>query len=257
MSRLARPLIAAGLLLATLPLAVAVAAPQWPAPIRNLEGKGLTIVEAFDAPGGMTGYAARAGNRPLTLYLTPDREHVIIGLMLDADGKNLSQEVLDATITQPDIQSAWPKLDKSNWVADGDDDAKRVIYVFTDPNCPYCHKFYEVARPWVESGKVQLRHIPVGIIKPSSPGKAAAILGADDPSAALARHEENYSRGGIEPLEDMPAELREKVAANNMLMSSLGIQGTPGLVYRNAEGKIDIHQGMPQGALREEIFGKK
>ena len=178
MSRLARPLIAAGLLLATLPLAVAVAAPQWPAPIRNLEGKGLTIVEAFDAPGGMTGYAARAGNRPLTLYLTPDREHVIIGPMLDADGKNLSQEVLDATITQPDIQSAWPKLEKSNWVADGDDDAKRVIYVFSDPNCPYCHKFYEVARPWVESGKVQLRHIPVGIIKPSSPGKAAAILGA-------------------------------------------------------------------------------
>ncbi|MES1938878.1 disulfide isomerase/thiol-disulfide oxidase [Salinisphaera sp. T5B8] len=257
MRRLARPVVAVGLLLATLPLALAAAAQQWPAPIRNIQDKGVTIVEAFDAPGGMTGYAARAGNRPLTLYLTPDGNHVIIGPMLDAEGNNLSQDILDATITQPDIQSAWPALEDANWVADGDDDAKRVIYVFTDPNCPYCHKFYEIARPWVEAGTVQLRHIPVGILKPSSTGKAAAILGADDPSAALARHEDNYSRGGIEPLDDMPGELRQQVAANNMLMSSLGIQGTPGLVYRNSDGKIGIKQGVPQGALREDILGPK
>ncbi|ERJ20443.1 Thioldisulfide interchange protein DsbG [Salinisphaera shabanensis E1L3A] len=257
MRRLARPVVALGLLLATLPLALAAAAPEWPAPIRNIQDKGVTIVEEFDAPGGMTGYAARAGNRPLTLYLTPDGDHVIIGPMLDAEGNNLSQEILDATITQPDIQNAWPALEDSNWVADGADDAERKIYVFTDPNCPYCHKFYEIARPWVEAGKVQLRHIPVGILKPSSAGKAAAILGAEDPSAALAQHENNYTSGGITPLEDMTPALRQQVAANNMLMSSLGIQGTPGLVYRDDDGEIGIKQGVPQGKLRKDIMGAK
>lgn len=257
MRRLARPVVALGLLLATLPLALAAATPEWPAPIRNIQDKGVTIVEEFDAPGGMTGYAARAGNRPLTLYLTPDGDHVIIGPMLDAEGNNLSQEILDTTITQPDIQSAWPALEDSNWVADGADDAERKIYVFTDPNCPYCHKFYEIARPWVEAGKVQLRHIPVGILKPSSAGKAAAILGAEDPSAALAQHENNYTNGGITPLEDMTPALRQQVAANNMLMSSLGIQGTPGLVYRDDDGEIGIKQGVPQGKLRKDIMGAK
>lgn len=241
------------LLVAALP---ALAQP-WPAPIRSIEAKGVTIVKQFKGPGGLTGFAARAGDRPLALYLTPDGEHVIIGTMLDAEGNNVSKPMLDEAIQPPDIQDSWSQLEQSNWVADGKDDAPRKIYVFTDPNCPYCHKFHEIARPWVEAGKVQLRHIPVGILKPTSTAKAAAILGADDPSAALRRHESNYQRGGIEPMEDIPSELRQKVATNNMLMSSLGIQGTPGLIYRDEHDKIGIKQGVPQGALRTEIMGPK
>lgn len=243
---------------AALLLAAAVAQAQpWPAPIRSIEKKGVSIVKQFEAPGGMTGFVARAGNRGLTLYLTPDGEHVIVGTLLDADGNNLSQPVIEQAIQPADLQSAWPQLEQSNWVADGDDDAPRTIYMFTDPNCPYCHKFYEIARPWVEAGKVQLRHIPVGILKPSSTTKAAAILGAKDPSAALRKHENNYRRGGIEPMKDVPDELQRKIAANNLLMSSLGIQGTPGLVYRTEDDRIAIKQGVPQGEQRERILGPR
>lgn len=241
------------LLLSSLP---ALAQP-WPAPIRNIQEQGVTIVKQFAAPGGMTGFAARAGGRPLALYLTPDGEHVIVGTLLDAEGKNLSKPVLDAAVTKPDRQSAWPQLEDAHWVADGQADAPRKIYVFTDPNCPYCHKFYAAARPWVEAGKVQLRHILVGIIKPSSPAKAAAILAADEPSAALSRHEANYKRGGITPLDDIPSALRQKVMANNTLMSSLGIRGTPGLFYRTGDGEIGVKQGLPQGNDLNEIMGPK
>ncbi|MES1923998.1 thiol:disulfide interchange protein DsbG [Salinisphaera sp. T31B1] len=232
-------------------------AQPWPAPIRQIQEKGVTIVKQFDAPGGMTGFAARAGSRPIALYLTPDGQHVIVGTLLDAEGNNLSKPQLDAAITRPDTQSAWPLLEKASWIADGDDDAPRTLYVFTDPNCPYCHKFYEDARPWVESGKVQLRHIPVGILKPSSPGKAAALLAADDPAKAMARHEARYRSGGIEPLDDVPADLHDRVAANNMLMSDLGIQGTPGIFYKDADGTIQVKQGVPQGAALEHVMGPK
>lgn len=237
--------------------ATAAVAQPWPAPIRQIEDKGVTIVKQFDAPGGMTGYAARAGSRPISLYLTPDGEHVIIGTMLDAQGKNLSKPALDAAITLPDRQAAWPLLEKANWIADGKDNAPRTLYVFTDPNCPYCHKFYEAARPWVKAGKVQLRHIPVGILKPTSPDKAAALLAADDPEKAMARHEANYRSGGIAPMEDVPEALQQKVAANNLLMSDLGIQGTPGIFYKDADGNIQVKQGVPQGALLKQVMGPK
>lgn len=258
MPRLAR-FVLHGLALSSLLLAALPALAQpWPAPIRSIEQQGVTIVKQFKAPGGMTGFAARAGNQPLALYLTPDHKHVIVGTLLDAEGNNLTKPILDAAIDKPDRQAAWPKLAESNWVADGKDDAPRKVYMFTDPNCPYCHKFYEIARPWVEAGKVQLRHIPVGILKPSSTGKAAAILAADDPSAALHRHESNYARGGIEPMDDISSELRQKVAANNLLMSSLGIRGTPGLVYRGEDGEVGVKQGVPQSAAeREKILGPR
>ncbi|MGB7758058.1 MAG: thiol:disulfide interchange protein DsbG [Salinisphaera sp.] len=239
-------------------LAVGTAhAADWPAPIQQMADKGLTIVKRFDAPGGLTGYAARAGHTPVALYLTPDGHHVIVGTMLDEHGNNLSQKALDAAITKPQQQSAWPQLESATWIADGADSAPRRIYVFTDPNCPYCHRFYEAARPWVKAGKVQLRTILVGILKPSSPGKAAAILSAKHPVAAYRRHEANYRSGGIKPLGDIPPALSDEITSNNALMGSLGIRGTPGIVTRDAHGKIHIHQGMPQGDTLTDILGPK
>src|SRR3546814_8987929 len=61
--------------------------------------------------------------------------------------------------------------------------------MFSDPNCPYCNMFWKQARPWVESGKVQLRHIMVGMLRADSAGKSAALLSAKDPRAALNEHE--------------------------------------------------------------------
>jgi thiol:disulfide interchange protein DsbG len=79
-------------------------------------------------------------------------------------------------------------LQNSSWIADGSIGARRVVYVFTDPNCPYCNKFWAEARPWVQAGK-QLRHVIVGILTPESPGKAAALLSAPNPAVALAAYE--------------------------------------------------------------------
>ncbi|MGN8159653.1 thiol:disulfide interchange protein DsbG [Salinisphaera sp. RV14] len=235
----------------------AARAGDWPAPIQQLADKGLTVVKRFDAPGGLTGYAARAGHTPVALYLTPDGHHVIVGTMLDAHGHDLSQKALDAAITQPQQQSAWPQLEAATWIADGPASAPRTVYVFTDPNCPYCHRFYEAARPWVKAGKVQLRTILVGVLKPSSPGKAAAILAAKNPVAAYRRHEADDRTGGIQPLNPVPSSLSGKLAANDALMTGLGIRGTPGIVTRDKQGGIHIHQGMPQGDTLTDILGPK
>ncbi len=131
----------------------------------------------------------------------------------------------------------WTKLEASAWVRDGKADAPRVVYTFSDANCPYCHKFWEAARPWVDAGKVQLRHIMVGVIREDSPAKAAAILSARDPSAALLENEHQFDRGGIKALPNISREIAGKLDANQVLMLEMGFQGTPGILFQDAQGQ--------------------
>lgn len=151
-------------------------------------------------------------------------------------------------------QAVWQQLERSHWIADGSAKAPRVVYVFTDANCPYCTKFWSDTRPWVDSGKVQLRHLLVGIIAPSSPGKAATLLTQKDPSAALAAYERGQlgearqtiasgdpqplQGGTLKPLATIPPAIRAEIDANQKLMASLHIPGTPGVVWRDGAGAV-------------------
>lgn len=148
-------------------------------------------------------------------------------------------------------------LSQTKWVLDGKPDAPRIIYVFTDPNCPYCHDFWEAARPWVVSGKVQIRALLVGVISEDSPNKAAAILGAPDPSKALTRHETAFSRGGIHPVDTISPGIRQQLEENQSLMLSLGFRGTPGIVIAGADGKPTMANGLPRDGKLETLFGPR
>lgn len=240
--------------------AMAAITPAWavkprPAPIQALANEGVKIVGSFEAPNGLTGYAATYHGQPVTVYVTPDGQHAVIGTMIDAQGHDLSAAPLKRLVSGPKYQKAWQRLKDSTWVADGSNNAPRVIYMFTDANCPYCHKLWKAARPWVKAGKLQIRHVLVGILRPSSLPKAAAILSSDDPGAALARDERNYDAGGVKPMSRVPADVAAKIKANNQLMKSLGLVATPAIFYRDARGQIAVKQGVPQGQELIDIMG--
>lgn len=151
----------------------------------------------------------------------------------------------------------WKQLENSAWIADGRGDAKRIVYVFTDPNCPFCNKFWTDARPWVNDGKVQLRHIMVGILRSDSMGKAAALLSAPDPQAALARHERQHASGGIAPMEDIPDKVRARLNTNHELMQQLGSFATPTIFYKNANGWLQGIRGAPSTDTLTDILGPR
>src|SRR5690554_7010362 len=117
------------------------------------------------------------------------------------------------------------KLESSEWVLDGSASAPRVIYTFSDPNCPFCNRLWQAARPWVDAGKVQLRHVMVGVIKEDSANKVATILAADDPGARLAENERRFARGGVPAARSVPADVRRLLESNHMLMMELGFRG--------------------------------
>jgi len=226
-----------------------------PEPVAAMADRGLKIVDTFDAPSGLTGYAATFQGRPMAIYLTEDGEHALLGTLIDAQGKDMTAEPLERIVSGPQSEKAWAQLGSASWVGDGSKDADTIIYAFTDPNCPYCHKFWEAARPWVEAGQVQIRHVMVGILKPSSGPKAATILAADDPEAALTCNEQNYDQNGIQIADDIPDAARRKLAGNNDLMKSLGYFATPTILYKKDNGEVGVKQGLPQGNDIEKILG--
>ena len=161
--------------------------------------------------------------------------------------------------------ATWDDLEHSHWIADGRDDAPRKVYVFMDANCRYCTKFWSDARPWVRSGKVQLRHIMVAVIAPTSAGKAATLMLDPDPAWRLSSFEEAHAFGvvrmladgtrhsledpNLPPLEAIPPGIGRSLGDHERLMLSLGLRGTPGLVFRGLDGQLVTRPGIASEEL--------
>lgn len=242
------------LVLLTLAACSQAASPERPAVLEALSAQGVSVVAEFPAGQGLRGFAAVIGDQPLAAYVTEGGQ-LIVGTRLDADGERVDEARLQQLVAVPAAVQAWQQLQGSAWVADGDDGAAQVIYTFSDPNCPYCHRFWEAARPWVDAGKVQLRHVMVGIIGADSPFKAAAILEASDRSAALRQHELGFDRGGIDALPAISAHSRKQLEDHQQLMLGLGFSGTPGIVARNPDGSLRKINGMPRPEAMQALFG--
>ena len=266
------PCVLACAVLALASIAVPATAQEPPVPLRALQSKGVTIVGTFPAPGGLTAWAGYAGRQPLAFYATPDGQHVIVGTLLDAQGQDLTEAPLAKAVQGPMTAGVWQQLERSHWIADGKADAPRTVYVFTDPNCPYCNKFWADARPWVDSGKVQLRHIMVGLLTPTSTGKAAALLASKNPADALATYERGHvadnakvlgagrprplGDAGLKPLASIPPKIQAQLDTNEKLMASLRLQATPAFAWRDATGAVQSRSGAPPAAMAQ-ILGPR
>ncbi|WP_266002006.1 thiol:disulfide interchange protein DsbG [Microbulbifer thermotolerans] len=222
-----------------------VAGAPYPPAVQQLVDQGVRIAGSFKAPDGLTGYVGEMQGQPVAFYLTPGGEHVIVGPMLSASGENLTEAKVQELVVGPKNAKAWRALEKAEWVREGSAGAPVIVYTFTDPNCPFCHRFHRAARPWIEAGRVQLRHILVGIIKQDSLPKAATILGAEDPGAALRENQEKYGSGGIAVVPKRVEAYSDTIRENNALMSSLDLHATPSTYYKGPNGQIFMKQGAP------------
>ncbi|MDD2061319.1 thiol:disulfide interchange protein DsbG [Pseudomonas sp. GD03860] len=235
----------------------AVTAEELPKAVQQMEAKGVKIKGSFDAPNGLRGYAGEYQNRGMALYLTPDGKHVLIGSLFDEQGKDLSEAPLEKLVYAPMAKEVWAKMEKTAWIADGKADAPRIVYLFSDPNCPYCNLFWQQARPWVDSGKVQLRHIMVGIIREDSPGKSAALLASKDPVKALQTHEKAGKASTLKALDKIPADVQAKLDANLAIMEELGLSATPAIFYLDEQQQLQTQQGAPRPEMLGKILGKR
>lgn len=238
----------------------AAAAADYPPAIQSMVDQGVKVVKQFDAPAGLTGYIVEVNHQYGVVYGLADGEYMFIGRLLDAEGNNVTAAQAKKYAPQPDLSKAWQQLEQSTWFAEGAEDPKTIVYIFSDPNCPYCHLMWLANQPYMDAG-LQVRHILVGFVTPSSVYKAAAILEADDPTAAFRLNEKNYrsdvpedQAGGIEPLKNPDPETLANIEANGKLMFSLGIRGTPGIFYKDDNGEVHSIGGLPSLSRLPEIY---
>lgn len=184
---------------------------------------------------------------------------MMVGTMIDAKGEEVRPAGLDKLVQPVIAKDMLGKLEKSRWIKDGEDTAPRIVYVFTDPNCPYCMQFWQMARPWVESGKVQLRHVMVGILAPSSSLKSAAILAADNPTQALNEHSLAMLKdrsAGIKGLDSVPSDIEADLTRNEDLMMGWDLRATPAMIWQDEQGRIQMQTGASPD-ISERVFGPR
>jgi thiol:disulfide interchange protein DsbG len=148
------------------------------------------------------------------------------------------------------------RLERANWVATGSKSGTRVVYVFTDPDCPYCNDLWKALRT-ARAPDVQIRYLLVAVIDADSRGKDAAILESKDPAATLEKHERGYDHGGVAPKGAVMPATSEILSVNQALMGALQIYGTPGLVFMDEQGQVRVFAGMPDAGQLRTIVGKR
>lgn len=76
------------------------------------------------------------------------------------------------------------------------------LLIFFDPDCPFCAHLWQSFHPWRQDFRV--RWVPVAYVRPSSLGRAAAILTSPHPGQALQQNEGHFQYqkhlGGLMPL---------------------------------------------------------
>jgi thiol:disulfide interchange protein DsbG len=156
-----------------------------------------------------------------------------------------------------DLPALFSVLEKTDAVAEGSTSPTRILYVFFDANCWYCHLTWKALQPYEKAG-LQVRWVPVAYQKESSTTKAAAIMQARDRVAAMRDNETGYRAqsydGGIALVKASKA-LEAQLEANFELMDRFGVSGTPGLAWKDEKGRVRVRTGMPRLSQLPSITG--
>lgn len=128
----------------------------------------------------------------------------------------------------------WERSSALAGVDTGPPDAEKRMLVYFDPNCPVCAQQWAVLRPYMD--RVRIRWIPVAYQDASSVKRAAGLLSASDPVAALAVNEQAFDfatgKGGYLPEREPPASAIEQVQRNTRSAMKAGdLTGTPTLGF--------------------------
>lgn len=264
-SSLRRRLLGLGMVLFTLPaFAVPVAAPRGGAPaahnargpsslppmLASLVASGkLKVLSQFttEVPG-LTGYVINSSANGNQVIYGEDG-YLFVGHLISPKGADLTDDYRERYTPKPNFRAVVSTLDSGGHLISEGRATAPLIYVFADPNCSICYRFYKMAEPLVSSGRLQLRWVMVAFLESSSAAKATAILSARDPRGALHADEDRFDTvheaGGIAPSRTQAKALQDVLQAHLSAMDAIGGIGTPTLLYRDEQGHWATVVGLP------------
>jgi thiol:disulfide interchange protein DsbG len=229
-----------------------------PPVMTKLTQAGVKVLKEFPAIGKLNGWVLMHENQPAIAYTTPNGKAMLFGPLLSPSGENMTLVYTAKYAPKPNVDKLMGTLKKEGTIIVlGDKTSKHVIYTFEDPNCIFCHLTDIELKPYIQAG-LQVRLIPVGFLKKSSAGKAAAILQSSNPTKAWEADEagfnESEEEGAAVPIAHPKAKTVKELETNLRLMQKFGFNGTPGILYKDGKHWTAMN-GMPKIAQLPAITG--
>jgi len=241
--------------------------PNLPDPIQTLVNEGAQI-RFLGKDHGMDAWLTIKNGVEQYFYVLPDQSAFLMGVMFDQKGKLVTVEQVNRLRSEGDTlldtlaefpapenstenkpfefkspaEQMFSDIEKSNWVALGQPGAP-VVYSFIDTQCPHCHTFIKELKDggYFDSGKVQLRMIPVGF-KEETRSQAAFLIATPNPQQRWFQHME-----GDENALPAKSEINQQGVQRNLaVMQSWKFNVTPMLVYRGRDDSVKLVRGKPQ-----------
>ncbi len=227
-----------------------------PALTYSIQQGRLKLMRTFSAQAGMTGYLVERNGHYGILYGRDG--YLFAGELIGPDGSNLTAQYVRQYLPKTDFKNIVHALERNGHLVELGNQSAPVLYIFEDPNCIYCHKLDVLLNPLIQEGKVRVKIALVGFLKPSSMGKATAILTAKDKVSAFEYNEHHFNElteeGGIKPQTPPLSGWLKIIQVNQELMQKAGLQGTPGILYKNHSGQWIAVDGLPPKARLLEML---
>ncbi|WP_077274197.1 thiol:disulfide interchange protein DsbG, partial [Acidithiobacillus thiooxidans] len=169
-----------------------VPASSLPSVMGRITQAGVKVTKEFKAIGGLNGWVLMHGTQPAIAYTTPDGNALLFGALVGASGQNMTASYMAKYAPKPNVTKLIPDLKQSDYIVLGNPKSKHILYTFEDPNCIFCHLTDIELAPYIKAG-LQVRLVPVGFLKKSSAGKAAAILQSANPAKAWMADEASFN----------------------------------------------------------------
>jgi thiol:disulfide interchange protein DsbC len=189
-------------------------------------------VQALKEISGLCEVVIKVDAQPLVFYTDKEMKYVMVGNLLSlADKKNITRERQQKFMKVS--QDLLKELEKHTDFAFGKVGSQKYIYLWTDPDCPFCKRSEPIVEKWANEKGVEVRVILFPLpIHPQAFGKSVALV-------CDKKGWEEYKSGynSNNQCEDG----KKKIENNLQLAEKYGINGTPTFIGMNGK----IHAGLP------------
>lgn len=175
------------------------------------------------------------------LYMTSDGRYLVQGRVIDMETQTDLTDAAQSGMRREQLA----KLDRSDFVSFGNNDAEFEVVVFTDPDCGYCRRLHEQMDDYNAAGiKIHYLAFPRAGAGSSTHTKMVSVWCAQDRQGAM-----DIAKAGGNPPR---ATCDNPVMDQYRIGQSLGVTGTPSIMTFNG----DIIPGyVPAERLRDRLEG--
>jgi thiol:disulfide interchange protein DsbC len=162
---------------------------------------------------------------PMVLYMTADGKYAFNGSLIDLETRENLTEAAKAEARKAQMAKV-PQESMIVYPAKGD--VKHTITVFSDIDCPYCHKLHKEIPALNEAG-VTVRYLayPRSGINTPSYHKAVSVWCSEDPAKRM----DDAMIGKAVP----PKRCDNPVADHMRLAREFGVNGTPNIILERGD----------------------